>query len=75
MTYVFRCRSCGHEFELTATVAEYQSRKAPSCPQCGQTEARRVFTPILMMTTAGRGEGPAPSGGCGCGGGTCGCRN
>jgi len=71
MTYVFRCRSCGHEFELTATVAEYESRKVPACPQCGRAEARRVYTPILVMSASGT-KGVASGGGCGCGG-SCSC--
>ena len=74
MTYVFKCRSCKHEFEITATVAEYESRRDPSCPQCGEERARRVFTPVLVMTGAGKTEGSDAGGGC-CGGGTCGCRH
>ena len=74
MTYVFRCRSCDHEFEMTATVAEYESRKVPACPQCGREEARRVYTPILVMSAGGtKGEaGGGAGGGCGCGG-SCAC--
>lgn len=74
MTYVFRCRSCGHEFEMTATVAEYESRKVPACPQCGREEARRVYTPILVMSAAGTkgAAGGGAGGGCGCGG-SCSC--
>jgi putative FmdB family regulatory protein len=77
MTYVFRCASCRHEFEIIATVAEYESRGLPACPKCGTAAARRVFTPVMVMT-GGRsaasdpGEGPASGGGC-CGGGACGC--
>jgi putative FmdB family regulatory protein len=76
MTYVFRCASCRHEFEIVATVAEYESRGLPACPECGTAAARRVFTPVMVMT-GGRSEasgaeaGPAPGGGC-CGG-ACGC--
>jgi putative FmdB family regulatory protein len=74
MTYVFRCKSCGQEFEMTATVAEYESRGAPACPSCGTARARRVYTPIAVMVGAGGGDVPAPSsgGGCGCGG-ACSC--
>ncbi|HKV43360.1 MAG TPA: FmdB family zinc ribbon protein [bacterium] len=73
MTYVFQCRSCGHEFEMTATVAEYESRKGRECPECGHGDTRRVYTPILVMTAArGGGDGPSPAGGCGCGG-ACSC--
>jgi putative FmdB family regulatory protein len=71
MTYVFKCGSCHHEFEVTATVAEYQSRGAPACPRCGRSGARRVFTPVLVMSAAGRDSAPS-SGGCGCGG-ACSC--
>jgi len=75
MTYVFRCASCRHEFEIIATVAEYEGRGLPACPKCGKAAAKRVFTPVMVMTGAragspDAGEGPA-SGGC-CGGG-CGC--
>ncbi|HET8999977.1 MAG TPA: FmdB family zinc ribbon protein [bacterium] len=73
MTYVFQCRSCKHEFEITATVAEYEARRAPACPECGDPQARRVFTPVLVMTAGGK-AGAADEGGC-CGGGTCGCRH
>jgi putative FmdB family regulatory protein len=73
MTYVFQCKACGHEFEMTATVAEYESRGVPTCPSCGAAKAKRVFTPVLVMVGAGRGEPSAPSsGGCGCGG-ACSC--
>ena len=71
MTYVFQCRSCKHEFEITATIAEYESRHAPSCPQCGHRQTRRVFTPILVMSGAGKAGGSDTPGGC-CGG-SCGC--
>ena len=75
MTYVFRCASCRHEFEIIATVAEYERRGLPACPKCGKAAAKRVFTPVMVMTGArassGPGEGPASGGGC-CGGG-CGC--
>jgi putative FmdB family regulatory protein len=74
MTYVFQCRSCKHEFEITATVAEYESRQAPSCPRCGEERTRRVFTPVLVMTAAGKAGGSDAGGGC-CGGGACGCRH
>jgi putative FmdB family regulatory protein len=73
MTYVFQCRSCKHEFEITASVAEYEARRAPSCPQCGRRQTRRVFTPVLVMSGGQARGGDAP-GGC-CGGGACGCRH
>ena len=76
MTYVFRCASCRHEFEIVATVAQYESQGLPACPSCSRAAARRVFTPVIVMTGAragspDTGEGPA-GGGC-CGGGACGC--
>ncbi len=84
MTYAYRCRSCGCDFEITATVAEYRSSGAPACPRCGRAEARRVFTPIMVTTGASAGssrsEGSpggdwaAASNACGCGG-TCSCRH
>ncbi len=73
MTYVFQCRSCKHEFEITATVAEYESRRAPRCPECGHKETRRVFTPVLVMSASGKAGGGETAGGC-CGG-SCRCRH
>ncbi len=80
MTYAFRCRVCQHEFEVTATVAEYEARGAPACPRCGRAGARRVFTPIMVMSgtaASGRSSGapPDPSSSGGCCGGSCGCRH
>ncbi len=72
MTYGFRCGSCGREFEITATVSEYETLPPPRCPGCG-APARRVFTPVLVMSAA-RGSGDAPPSG-GCCGGACGCRH
>jgi putative FmdB family regulatory protein len=75
MTYVFRCGSCRHEFEIIASVAEYERRGLPACPKCGTAAARRVFTPVMVMSggraAADPGEGAASGGGC-CGG-ACGC--
>ncbi|HET7265898.1 MAG TPA: FmdB family zinc ribbon protein [bacterium] len=75
MTYVFRCASCRHEFEIIATVAEYENQGLPACPKCGKAAAKRVFTPVMVMTGArGSDAGDLPSGGGGCcGGGACGC--
>jgi putative FmdB family regulatory protein len=76
MTYVFRCASCRHEFEIVATVAEYERRGLPACPKCGKASAKRVFTPVMVMTGAKAGAAPGTGegmgGGC-CGGGACGC--
>ncbi len=74
MTYVFRCASCRHEFDVIATVAEYESRGLPACPKCGKAAAKRVFTPVMVMTGARAGSSGmgGPSSG-GCCGGACGC--
>jgi hypothetical protein len=48
----------------------------PACPKCGKAAARRVFTPVMVMTGARTGAsdaGDLPSGGGCCGGGACGC--
>ncbi len=75
MTYVFRCRACGNDFEITATVAEYERQRAPECPRCGVAGAKRVYTPVMVMVGGGRESSSAPltaGGGCGCGG-ACSC--
>ena len=73
MTYVFRCQACGNDFEMTATVAEYERRGAPECPRCGVGGAKRVYTPVMVMVSGSRDTAPAAAGGgCGCGG-ACSC--
>ena len=40
-TYAFRCATCGHEFEVTAHIADRDEKAV--CPTCGSREVETVF--------------------------------
>jgi putative FmdB family regulatory protein len=40
-TYEFKCVNCGHDFEVTAHIAD-RDKKAV-CPQCGSRDVTTVF--------------------------------
>ena len=40
-TYEFRCAKCGHEFEVTAHIAERDEKAV--CPRCGSRDVKTVF--------------------------------
>jgi len=57
-TWIYKCAACDITFAIE--VAEGQDAPLTAlCPQCGSTEAERLF------------ELTQPSGGCGCGSGGC----
>lgn len=63
--YDYRCRACGAEFSVTASVTD--ERTGVACPG-GHADVGRVFRPVALTGTVGEATG------CGCGGGGCGCR-
>jgi len=40
-TYEFKCSHCGHDFEVTSSIAERDEKAM--CPKCGSREVRTVF--------------------------------
>ena len=40
-TYEFRCAHCGHDFEVTAHIADRDDKAV--CPKCGSREVKTVF--------------------------------
>jgi putative FmdB family regulatory protein len=53
--FEYNCLNCGHIFEVM--VQRGGSGSKPSCPECGQTDLERLWSPI----SDGRGK----SGSCG----------
>ena len=41
-TYEYRCRNCGHTFDI---VQKMSDDPLTHCPACGQEELRKVFAP------------------------------
>jgi putative FmdB family regulatory protein len=41
-TYEYRCRNCGHTFDI---VQKMSDDPLTHCPECGQEELRKVFAP------------------------------
>ncbi|NED83742.1 zinc ribbon domain-containing protein [Streptomyces sp. SID11233] len=69
--YEYRCRSCGHTFELRRPMA--QSSAPASCP-AGHEDTVKLLSTVAVGGSAS--SEPAPPGGSGgggcCGGGCCG---
>ncbi|WNI32111.1 zinc ribbon domain-containing protein [Streptomyces sp. ITFR-6] len=73
--YEYRCRSCGHTFELRRPMAQ-SSAPAP-CP-AGHEDTVKLLSTVAVAVGGSAGSAPAPApsgdgggGGC-CGGGCCG---
>ncbi|MBW3600552.1 MAG: zinc ribbon domain-containing protein [Planctomycetes bacterium] len=39
-TYDYRCKGCGHEFEIFQSISAEELRK---CPECGKVKLRRLM--------------------------------
>jgi len=52
--YVFKCGSCGHEFE--DLVAREKADDAKACPKCGKGSKRNEVTPFGISTKSDPGE-------------------
>ncbi|MBO8141800.1 MAG: zinc ribbon domain-containing protein [Firmicutes bacterium] len=59
-SYVFRCRSCGHEFEVQTS---WSAKGDTTCPRCGGRELKELFGRYRINTGASQ-----PSTGTGSGG-------
>ena len=41
MTYEYKCKSCGHEWEAQQKISEDPQK---TCPKCGKDEAQRLIS-------------------------------
>jgi putative FmdB family regulatory protein len=55
-TYAFRCGNCGHEFEVTAHIADRDEKAV--CPACGSRDVSTVFGSFAVggMGKSGSGD-------------------
>ncbi len=71
--YDFRCRACGAEVTLKATVSEKEA--GLECSQCGSRDLQQLLRSLNFVGSTG-GPGPMPpmggAPGCMPGGGCCG---
>ncbi len=51
-TYDYRCRSCGHRFELFQSMSERVKRK---CPECATPSLERLIGPGAAIIFKGSG--------------------
>lgn len=73
--YDFACKSCGEEFNISATMKSLEEKSIP-CPHCGSRDLARVYKSVNVLRPSPRGIGvgacgdkPAAcphSGSCGC---------
>ena len=47
-TYEYECRECSHVFDVQMRMSEYDPKKKPPCPSCGDTNPQRLISPWLM---------------------------
>ncbi|PSQ97986.1 MAG: FmdB family transcriptional regulator [Bacteroidetes bacterium SW_9_63_38] len=66
----FECTDCDTDFELEATVAEYEEGLDATCPACDSPQTtRRLGSVVISMGDEASDE--APQGGCCTPGGGC----
>ncbi|BAL25652.1 FmdB family zinc ribbon protein [Azoarcus sp. KH32C] len=49
-TYEYRCKDCGHVFDLVEHVAEH-AESHPVCPQCQSRQIEPVPMPAFLKTS------------------------
>lgn len=59
--YEYRCRQCGQEFEIRASISEYAKGLDAVCPHCGAKDIERVI-PVAAILDGGGGNPGRDSG-------------
>ena len=51
--YTFECLKCGHQFDETLSVTEYEKKEAEgfSCPKCGSQEVDQLVLGCTVQTS------------------------
>ena len=65
--YEYRCRQCGHRFELLQRMGE--GREGLACPRCGELEVEKQFSTFAASSASASTAAAPACGGGGCGGG------
>lgn len=64
-TYDYRCEKCLNQFDVQATVSEYERGLDTKCPACGSKRVRRTINTVNIKRSSPNNA--RSSGGC-CGG-------
>ncbi len=48
-TYSFKCRKCGHTFQVILSFKEYEEKK--KCPKCGSGSVDQVLETFFAKTS------------------------
>lgn len=65
-SYDFRCRECGHDFELHLSMSAYADGDGRVCPKCHTDDVERRWTAANVITSRAGSSGSQS--GCGSGG-------
>jgi putative FmdB family regulatory protein len=69
--YEYRCRDCGHRFEVLQRLGD--GADGLTCPMCGAGDPARQFSTFAAVgSSSAAPEAPVQAGGCACGLGGCG---
>lgn len=52
MTYEYRCKKCGHEWETEQKITESAQKE---CPRCGEQAAQRLVSGSGAFSLVGQG--------------------
>jgi putative FmdB family regulatory protein len=55
-TYDYKCRKCGHTFEVITSLSEHEREPRPACPKCQSKETEQLVEPVNVITV---GRDPA----------------
>ncbi len=64
--YDYKCRECGHEFEMLVMGGEQ-----PACPHCASAKLEKLMSGFSVRGGARGSSGSSGSGCAGCAGGSC----
>jgi putative FmdB family regulatory protein len=69
-TYDYRCEKCLSQFEVRASIAEYERGLTVKCPDCGSRRVRRTMNTVNILSCAPKNNSAAGQGCCGSGAGS-----
>ena len=50
-TYEFKCNKCEKKFSLQLSISDYDRKKTYTCPHCGSTNTKRIFSGFTAVTS------------------------
>jgi len=50
-TYEYRCKKCGHVFEVAMTLTEHEEHPQTPCPKCQSQEVEQLVAQVQVVTS------------------------